>query len=92
MDTGGAGRKQLLGVAELDETIIGDGERDTQLRNEPVLVGEVGVWRHDCLQLDEAAKLLDAIEMDANIAPEKQAPAPGEHHTSYADCGGESSA
>jgi catechol 2,3-dioxygenase-like lactoylglutathione lyase family enzyme len=37
-----------------------------------VLVGEIGVWWCDGLELDESPELLNVVEVDANVAPKEE--------------------
>lgn len=37
-----------------------------------MLVGEIGVWWCDGLELDESPELLDVVEVDANVPPKEE--------------------
>src|SRR6185312_15229139 len=63
---------QLPCVAGGAETVVGNGERLAQLCDEFVLASQVGVRRRDRLELNERAELLNVVEVDTNVLPQKQ--------------------
>ena len=63
---------EQVGVAVRDEVRVCDAERGAQLLDAVTLDLEAAGRRGDRLELDEVAKALDAVEVDAHVAPAQQ--------------------
>jgi len=64
---------QQLGVAEGDETVVGDGQGRPQPCHLRLFVVEVGLRWRDGLELDEPSEPVDLVEVDADPFPDQQA-------------------